>query len=84
MKSRQLTEGALDLREVSKRAVEEDLRLNSENVELTGFEEAILTELQLAGALDESGKFLYSKVDFEDWLSKHESKYAISNNMPNI
>lgn len=71
-KLKQLLEGQ-DRKEVSEWAVEEEKRNDNQNIILNPLEQEILDCLQICTALDEHGKFLYKKIDFEAWYNQYEN-----------
>ena len=73
-KLKELAEGEADPKVVSEWAVNQELNFNKENVTLSEAEEELLSNLQLAGALNEHGAYLYDTEDFRKWLKDYLSE----------
>lgn len=68
---RKLANGKLDPKEASIWAEQEEKTLQNNGHELSLDEEEVLNDLEIAGALNENGVYLYRQSDFNDWLKKY-------------
>lgn len=73
-KIEELAYGRADPKRVSIWAEQEELRLDKMGASLTPEEDELLSNLQIAGALNDNGSNLYGPDDFMDWYQEAKIK----------